>query len=133
MSQTAPAYRPAPDYETAVLSKYGGSQQGLSHSLYSSQPQLGPGHMETQHQAKYYPPPPGFHPLHPTYSTPELNSADPGGGVEQAVPSHSQQLVYKPPPPYPGAGSLLQPPINFSSSTPDLASQTLLQGGQVGG
>ena len=41
---TVPTYRPAPDYQTAVLSKYGGGVPPQLAQLYSSQPSLQPSH-----------------------------------------------------------------------------------------
>ena len=131
---SVPSYRPAPDYETAVLTKYGG---GVPHQLahfYSSQPRLHP-LLSQQNPPLDLPFPtstrdpdflspgllPSGFPLNTphTYSTPELNTAD----TTQAPLS-----VYSPPPPYPPPEVKGAP---FSSSTPDLASQTRHSGGQV--
>ena len=144
-----PPYRPAPDYETAMLSKFGEMSQ-----LYSSQPSLHPG---LQQLAPAPAPAPLYlSPVSPvsgfplttahTYSTPELNTAGGGGAAQpRAADLHNrsaapltvftQQRVYSPaPPPY-------LPPAAISSSTPDLASQASLmaaagagagQGGVVG-
>ena len=122
---TVPTYRPAPDYETAVLSKYGGGVPPQLAQLCSSQPSLhpllSPHTMDltfpTTRDQQFLSPElvtAGF-PLTTshTYSTPELNT------VESVPPPLS---VFSPPPPY--------PPPPFSSSTPDLASQTGLLGGQ---
>jgi len=124
-----PTYRPAPDYQTAVMSKYGGGVVPPPHlaQLYSSQPSLHPlmapppldlTFPTTTRDHHFLSPemvPAGF-PLTTshTYSTPELNTVD---------NTPAPLSVYAPPPPY--------PPPPFSSSTPDLASQTGLLGGQA--
>ncbi|XP_014242727.1 tyrosine-protein phosphatase non-receptor type 21 isoform X2 [Cimex lectularius] len=117
-----PSYRPAPDYETAIQSKYRGHAM-----MYSSQPEI---HQTNLHENSgygnafkrfpdvtgmervYLEQPEKSHLSHTiqtihTYSTPELDAAD-GNVVMQ---------LYKPPPPY-------KP---NSNSTPDLASQPLQQ------
>ena len=85
-STIVPAYRPAPDYETAVMSKYGGGGGGGGGvnpqlaQLYSSQPSLHPLHPHNTDLTTYLlssslAPPAGY-PLTTshTYSTPELNT-----------------------------------------------------------
>ena len=129
-----PPYRPAPDYETAMLSKFGEMSQ-----LYSSQPSLHPG---LQQLAPAPAPAPLYlSPVSPvsgfplttahTYSTPELNSAGQAGHRSAAPLTvfSGQRGVYSPaPPPY-----LAPPSATFSSSTPDLASQAAMMAGQGGG
>ena len=135
-----PIYRPAPDYETAVMSKYGGGSVSAMSQLYSSQPSLHPVNMTSGGQFDVGPPAGGqldmTHPLyltsHPapaagyplttshTYSTPELNTA--GNNVQRDLLNRSAAplTIYSSPAPPP----YLAPPITtFSSSTPDLASQ----------
>ena len=84
-STIVPAYRPAPDYETAVMSKYGGGGGGGGGvnpqlaQLYSSQPSLHPLHPHNTDLALLVSSslaPPAGYPLTTshTYSTPELNT-----------------------------------------------------------
>lgn len=157
-STLVPAYRPAPDYETAMMEKYaaGGAVSAMS-QLYSSQPSLHPTvHMTPQLDLTSHMTQPGpmyLSTLSPgagealgvgyplttshTYSTPELNTAghqlrpDPGHNRSAAPLTvfPQQRGLYSPaPPPY-----LAPPSATFSSSTPDLASQAAIMAGQGGG
>ncbi|XP_023341720.1 tyrosine-protein phosphatase non-receptor type 21 [Eurytemora carolleeae] len=125
-----PMYRPAPDYETAVMSKYkGNNRMSQMAQMYSSHPEIRqppPGqpnlsqhdlrHLHLGHGVHNQLEPEVWFPLNSahTYSTPELNTA--GDGFDPL----NHLTIYKPPPPYPGEHH-----SHFSSSTPDLASQTL--------
>ena len=155
-STLVPAYRPAPDYETAMMEKYAAG--GAVSQLYSSQPSLHPAvHLSpgpgapvdlTSHMTQAGPLylstlSPGEalgvgYPLTTshTYSTPELNTA--GHQPRPDAPHNrsaapltvfpQQRGLYSPaPPPY-----LAPPSATFSSSTPDLASQAAMMAGQGG-
>ena len=159
-STLVPAYRPAPDYETAMLEKYAAGDTAVSTmpQLYSSQPSLHPLHLIpgtgapvdlTSHLTPHLymsPLTPGVgealgvgYPLTTahTYSTPELNSAGQAGQAGQAghrsaapLTVFSGQRGVYSPAPPP---YLAPPSATFSSSTPDLASQAAMMAGQGGG